>query len=278
MAIKFNNNEVKDVKFNGNDVDVLQYNGETVWERETLPAGTVIFEKSAYNKNGYTANIEVPGLYEVIVIGAGGGAAGSVSKSSAMPAYLATAIQGGSGGYIRALVNFPACALKITVGQHGSQGRSNQIGVGATSWNTWGSNGGNSFVSYNGTNILQANGGIGGNLTVTTKRSLGGGKLSDFVNKSSVGGESSYKSVTGITIKDVEALTGNAGEGALDGVLTSNITTSTYKVKTEPVDSNLTPYGRGQGMYCEIKGTSWSFTDTTAYYLATDGYVKITKA
>ncbi|MCM1260509.1 MAG: hypothetical protein NC222_06100 [Staphylococcus sp.] len=271
MVLKFNNNSIENVQYNGSDINVLQYNGTTVWER--VPTGTVLFESSTAGT--YSVSVPVAGDYECILVGGGGGAAGSVHKSSVLPSYAAITVPGGSGAYIKATLTLPVCTLNVVVGAKGTAKYINKINVGATNWTTTATAGTASYLkrTTDTKNILEAGGGGAGSLTVKTAATISGTTWRTITLGTA--GNWAYNTVTGVTQSNRTTVVGKTGTEDVKN-LTSQ-TASKITATSSPVASNLSTYGRGQGMTCYINNEDWAFTYNNTTYNSSDGYVIIKK-
>ena len=116
MVLKLDNIDIHDdtnitcTDINGSilPVDRIQFEGVTVWEKQTTPAGTIIFESSTAG----TYNIEIPvdGLYQIIAVGAGGNG-GKVPYGT-----LVLSVAGYGGGYINVYKTLTAGTYTGVVG------------------------------------------------------------------------------------------------------------------------------------------------------------------
>lgn len=267
MAIKFNQNEVKDVKYNGVDVNFLQFNGTEIWRRSAYQPDEVVFESSV--AGNYRQEILTTGLYEITCLGGGGGDGLYIFNyhyGNTTRLYGALG-SGGAGGYVKGIFIVPAQTMPITVGTPGSSYIYNYFNTGSSfpsssvvAYRT-GSNGtesrvGDNVICYGGT------GGTGGVRSYNTTTFV-----PSFNVANGTGGSTYVLDYTSLSINR------NGGNGNTNSAYNLGTGTSSISISANGGDSGNNSYGYGP--YCEVS-TSKTATQNSYRWNATgNGYVKI---
>ena len=126
---------------NHTDIGKLQLNGVTVWEKQSVPSGTVIFNSSTAGT--YTVNIPVDGNYQIIAVGGGGEGGTYLNYTMQVSSY------GYGGGYINVYANLTSGSYTAVVGATHKQTPQN------TTFSTFQAGGGH--IYYMGTSGAQFN-------------------------------------------------------------------------------------------------------------------------
>ena len=111
MVLKYNGTTIDsswNVQYNGTTLDELKLNGTTIWKKQNVPSGTIIFESAVAGT--YTVNITEAGNYQVIAVGGGGEGGDYVYGTLQMTSY------GYGGGYINVYKTLTAGSYTAVVG------------------------------------------------------------------------------------------------------------------------------------------------------------------
>ncbi len=180
----------------------------------------VLFNNSM--PNTYSINIK-KGIYEIVVIGAGGGGCGNGAKGSSN-----SGCSGAAGGGYRGKISLPQGTLNLLIGKGGTKtGGGDYQGDRANT-------GGTTSLKFNGTNIVTCGGGTGGRAWFRGKASTGtGGSVTT----------GSY------IVQTYQSVTGSNGQGGGGGAL--------YTCPCPISGYNYGAGGNGQGLG---SGYNWSGT------------------
>lgn len=111
MVLKYNGTTIDsswNVQYNGTTLDELKLNGTTIWKKQNVPSGTVIFESAVAGT--YTVDITEAGNYQIIAVG-GGGEGGTYTYGT-----LQLTSYGYGGGYIDVYTNLAVGLYTVKVG------------------------------------------------------------------------------------------------------------------------------------------------------------------
>lgn len=167
MAPSFKSEDINDLKYNLQAGDELLVDADSIWVRsnhsEAISAGKLKKNDIAYPRNGHVPatgdiiTINQAGTYQIIAVGAGGGAALTSYGNSSGTFGGAAIAAGGSGGYVNVQLDLTyGDQLHITIGNVGRSVSKVIRGLTGT-FDFTGTHGGNTIIHLVGTRTKKVN-------------------------------------------------------------------------------------------------------------------------